>query len=99
MKRILYVGLPVLALGALACKQEAPKAAPAAAPAAAAAPVKPAEPEVSSEIDASRLTAFAALPPDMAGKAELTEPRPFRFRELERVRDGFFIKLSYLLRR
>ena len=75
MKRILYVGVPVLALGALACKQEAPKAAPAAAPAAAAAPVKPAEPEVSSEIDASRLTAFAALPPDMAGKAELTEPR------------------------
>ena len=29
----------------------------------------------------------------------LTEPRPFRFRELERVRDGFFVKLSYLLRR
>ncbi|MBK7832056.1 MAG: carbohydrate binding family 9 domain-containing protein [Gemmatimonadetes bacterium] len=31
--------------------------------------------------------------------SSLTEPRPFRFRELERVRDGFFIKLSYLLRR
>ncbi len=78
MKRILYVGVPVLALGALACKQEAPKPAPAPAAAAApatAAPVKPAEPEVPSEIDANRLTAFAALPPDLAGKAELTEPR------------------------
>ncbi|HEX4937013.1 MAG TPA: DUF5916 domain-containing protein [Gemmatimonadaceae bacterium] len=31
--------------------------------------------------------------------SSLTEPQPFRFRELERVRDGFFIKASYLLRR
>lgn len=31
--------------------------------------------------------------------SSLTEPRPFQFRQLERVRDGFFVKLSYLLRR
>jgi hypothetical protein len=31
--------------------------------------------------------------------SSLTEPEAFRFRELERVRDGFFVKLSYLLRR
>lgn len=31
--------------------------------------------------------------------SSLTEPQAFRFREVERVRDGFFIKLSYLLRR
>ncbi len=31
--------------------------------------------------------------------SSLTEPRPFQFQRLERVRDGFFIKLSYLLRR
>ncbi|MEO7964881.1 MAG: hypothetical protein ABIT38_13345, partial [Gemmatimonadaceae bacterium] len=31
--------------------------------------------------------------------SSLTEPDAFRFRELRRVRDGFFIKLSYLLRR
>ena len=31
--------------------------------------------------------------------SSLTEPRAFRFREIERVRDGFFVKLSYLLRR
>lgn len=31
--------------------------------------------------------------------ASLTEPEAFRFRELERVRDGFFVKVSYLLRR
>ncbi len=30
--------------------------------------------------------------------ASLTEPDAFRFRELQRVRDGFFIKLSYLFR-
>jgi hypothetical protein len=31
--------------------------------------------------------------------SSLTEPDAFRFRELERVRDGFFVKLSYLFRR
>jgi hypothetical protein len=31
--------------------------------------------------------------------ASLYEPDAFRFREIERVRDGVFIKLSYLLRR
>ncbi len=31
--------------------------------------------------------------------ASLYEPAAFRFRELERVRDGVFVKLSYLLRR
>lgn len=31
--------------------------------------------------------------------SSLTEPDAFRFRALERVRDGFFLKLSYLLRR
>lgn len=31
--------------------------------------------------------------------ASLTEPDAFRFHELRRVRDGFFIKLSYLFRR
>lgn len=31
--------------------------------------------------------------------ASLTEPEAFRFRNLERVRDGFFVKLSYLFRR
>lgn len=31
--------------------------------------------------------------------SSLTEPDAFRFRNMERVRDGFFIKLSYLLRR
>ncbi len=31
--------------------------------------------------------------------SSLTEPDAFRFRQLERVRDGFFLKLSYLLRR
>ena len=31
--------------------------------------------------------------------SSLTEPTAFQFRELERVRDGFFVKLSYLLRR
>lgn len=31
--------------------------------------------------------------------SSLTEPQAFRFRDVERVRDGFFIKLSYLLRR
>ncbi len=30
--------------------------------------------------------------------ASLTEPDAFRFRDLERVRDGFFLKLSYVLR-
>ena len=30
--------------------------------------------------------------------ASLTEPEAFRFRDLERVRDGFFLKLSYVLR-
>ena len=30
--------------------------------------------------------------------SSLTEPEAFRFRQVERVRDGFFIKLSYLLR-
>lgn len=31
--------------------------------------------------------------------ASLYEPEAFRFRDLERVRDGVFVKLSYLLRR
>ncbi|MEP7347515.1 MAG: hypothetical protein ABI877_19760, partial [Gemmatimonadaceae bacterium] len=31
--------------------------------------------------------------------ASLTEPEAFRFHELQRVRDGFFVKLSYLFRR
>jgi hypothetical protein len=31
--------------------------------------------------------------------ASLYEPEAFRFREMERVRDGLFVKLSYLLRR
>ena len=31
--------------------------------------------------------------------SSLTEPEAFRFRQVERVRDGFFVKLSYLLRR
>ncbi len=31
--------------------------------------------------------------------SSLTEPEAFRFRDLERVRDGFFVKLSYLFRR
>lgn len=31
--------------------------------------------------------------------SSLTEPHAFRFRDIERVRDGFFVKLSYLLRR
>ncbi len=31
--------------------------------------------------------------------SSLTEPEAFRFRQLSRVRDGFFVKLSYLLRR
>lgn len=31
--------------------------------------------------------------------SSLTEPTAFRFRELERVRDGLFVKLSYLFRR
>ena len=31
--------------------------------------------------------------------SSLTEPQAFRFRQLERVRDGFFVKLSYLFRR
>ena len=31
--------------------------------------------------------------------SSLTEPQPFRFHDIERVRDGFFVKLSYLLRR
>ena len=31
--------------------------------------------------------------------SSLTEPQAFRFREIERVRDGFFVKVSYLLRR
>jgi hypothetical protein len=31
--------------------------------------------------------------------ASLYEPDAFRFRDLERVRDGVFVKLSYLLRR
>ncbi|MEP7381192.1 MAG: DUF5916 domain-containing protein [Gemmatimonadota bacterium] len=31
--------------------------------------------------------------------SSLTEPEAFRFRQVERVRDGFFLKLSYLLRR
>ncbi len=31
--------------------------------------------------------------------SSLTEPEAFRFRQLERVRDGFFVKLSYLFRR
>jgi hypothetical protein len=31
--------------------------------------------------------------------ASLTEPEGFRFRELQRVRDGFFVKFSYLFRR
>lgn len=30
--------------------------------------------------------------------ASLTEPEAFRFRDLERVRDGFFLKLSYVFR-
>ena len=30
--------------------------------------------------------------------ASLTEPEAFRFRDLERVRDGFFLKLSYVIR-
>ena len=30
--------------------------------------------------------------------ASLTEPDAFRFRDLERVRDGFFLKLSYVFR-
>ena len=30
--------------------------------------------------------------------ASLTEPEAFRFRDLERVRDGFFFKLSYVFR-
>jgi len=30
--------------------------------------------------------------------ASLTEPDAFRFREMERVRDGFFLKLSYVFR-
>ncbi|MHB1192367.1 MAG: carbohydrate binding family 9 domain-containing protein [Longimicrobiales bacterium] len=30
--------------------------------------------------------------------SDLTEPDPFQFRDLERARDGFFIKLSYLFR-
>ena len=30
--------------------------------------------------------------------AGLSEPRPFRFRELRRTSDGFFVKLSYLFR-
>jgi len=30
--------------------------------------------------------------------ASLTEPEAFRFREMERVRDGFFLKLSYVFR-
>lgn len=31
--------------------------------------------------------------------SSLTEPEAFRFRQISRVRDGFFVKLSYLLRR
>jgi hypothetical protein len=31
--------------------------------------------------------------------SSLTEPEAFRFRQVERVRDGFFVKVSYLLRR
>ena len=31
--------------------------------------------------------------------SSLTEPEAFRFRHLERVRDGVFVKLSYLFRR
>jgi len=31
--------------------------------------------------------------------ASLTEPEAFRFNELQRVRDGFFVKFSYLFRR
>ncbi|MEO6443930.1 MAG: DUF5916 domain-containing protein [Gemmatimonadaceae bacterium] len=31
--------------------------------------------------------------------SSLTEPKAFQFRKLERLRDGFFVKLSYLLRR
>jgi hypothetical protein len=31
--------------------------------------------------------------------ASLYEPDAFRFRDFERVRDGVFVKLSYLLRR
>jgi len=30
--------------------------------------------------------------------ASLAEPNAFRFRELVRARDGFFVKLSYLWR-
>jgi hypothetical protein len=30
--------------------------------------------------------------------ASLTEPDAFRFRDMERVRDGFFLKLSYVFR-
>jgi hypothetical protein len=31
--------------------------------------------------------------------SSLTEPDAFRFRSMERVRDGLFVKVSYLLRR
>lgn len=31
--------------------------------------------------------------------SSLTEPHAFRFRDVQRLRDGFFVKLSYLLRR
>ena len=30
--------------------------------------------------------------------SSLTESEPFKFRDLERVRDGFFAKVSYLFR-
>ncbi|MGH7710820.1 MAG: DUF5916 domain-containing protein, partial [Gemmatimonadaceae bacterium] len=64
--------------------------------------IEPAGEQVMRDIRLDWLVSYVPTPGTVvfAGYgASLYEPEAFRFRDLERVRDGVFIKLSYLLRR